>query len=402
MGIEDVSLDLKELADRILVISDNEDASHSLTRLLDTRSYNWAVANNIEEASAKASSDLYDLVIACGTNQAEDAVSLIRDIKANRLLARIPLIVIHPNLEEMTKKGFTAKDEKQLLLKYPVDPAYFLVKVTTMLRLRKFKSDQTRYDAKIVDQNAQLRDLTNRFKAELKEAQEIQKSILPKELPEDKRCLLTARYLPLEAVGGDLYDIWRLNENTLGLFIGDVTGHGLSAAFVGAMTKMALAYAAKVSPNEMLAEMNEGMADLVPEGRFVAVAAAIYNLDTGQLLVARGGQPNPYIWRADKQDIEIVKVRGMAVGMIAGSRYELFETTLNPGDKFLMLTDGFTESSDMDGNMIGEQGTGKFFKQAAASLSIDKAVDYLLYLQEQFCRGRLAKDDVTIVGIERK
>lgn len=402
MGIEDVTLDLKELADRILLISANNEAVESVTKLLATRSYNWTVVGSVEDASTAAAASLYDLVIACETGSAQDAAALIHNIRADRSMARLQLIVIHPQIAELEQLGFASKEERLLLLSYPLDAPNFLVKVTTSLRLRKFRSDQTRFDAKIVEQNAQLRDLTNRFKAELKEAQEIQKSILPKSLPSDARCVIGARYIPLEAVGGDLYDIWLVDENTMGIFIGDVTGHGLSAAFVGAMTKMALAYAAKTGPDVMLAEMNNGMAELMPEGRFVAVAAAIYNLETGRLLLARGGQPNPYIWRQAKQDAEIIKVRGMAVGMIPDSRYELYETSLDHGDKFLLLTDGVTECTDMDGNMLGEAGACKFFKDAAASRPIDQAVDYILYLQEQYTRGRISKDDITIVGIERK
>ena len=78
------------------------------------------------------------------------------------------------------------------------------------------------------------------------------------------------------AVGGDLFDVWEIEEGLFGAFIGDVTGHGLPAAFIGSLTKMALAYGKKLKkPDELLTEMNEDTADHMPEGRFVTAAAAV-------------------------------------------------------------------------------------------------------------------------------
>ena len=400
MGIEDLSLDLKEYADKIILIAENQAVARQVGSLLESRSYNWTHVTTIDAAIQIASSELFDMTILCYTDESSDPLEALRVAKSERLLSRCPIILVHPTLENFEKIGWS-KDDKLVMLKYPLDPALFLVKVTTLLRLRKFKADQTRLDSTVSEQNAQLRDLTNRFKAEVKEAQTIQKSILPKILPTDEKCLLAASYLPLEAVGGDLYDIWKLDETHIGFFIGDVTGHGLPAAFVGAMTKMALAYASKASPAIMLAEMNDGMADLMPEGRFVAVAAAIYDTQTGSLKLARGGQPNPFIWRNKSQTAEVASVRGMALGMVTGIQYQTFETTLEIGDKFIMLTDGITECTDMNGKMLGEQGVLEFFKQSAKDLRIDACLNHLLHLQDKFCSGRILKDDVTIIGLER-
>ena len=401
MGIEDLSLDLKEHADRILFICDNDPAAAQISSLLETRSYNWVRVSTIEDGAVTAQEQVFDLVVICLLNPENDPIINLRDLKAERRLVRYPVIAIHPALEEIQMSGLIPKDEKLSLLPYPIDAAQFLVKLTMLLRLRKFRGEQASFETKIAEQNAQLRDLTNRFRTEVREAQTIQKALLPTTLPIFDSCVIAARYLPLEAVGGDLYDVFNIDSENVGIFLGDVTGHGLPAAFIGAMTKMALAYAKKNSPDKMLIEMNDGMIALMPEGRFVAVAAATYNINTGVLKVARGGQPNPYIWRAKTQSVEMAISRGMAVGMVEGICYQLFETILEPGDKFLMLTDGLTEATDMNGVMLGAEGVVKWLETEAGTLPIDRCLDYLLFLQERFCGGRILKDDITLVGLER-
>ena len=78
------------------------------------------------------------------------------------------------------------------MLKEGLDLTQLLVKIATQLRLRKLKDDQVDFDSKIAAQNARLRDLTNRFKRELQEAQNIQRALLPTALPRDKACHFAA------------------------------------------------------------------------------------------------------------------------------------------------------------------------------------------------------------------
>jgi serine phosphatase RsbU (regulator of sigma subunit) len=183
------------------------------------------------------------------------------------------------------------------------------------------------------------------------------------------------------------------------MFIGDVTGHGLPAAFIGAMTKMALAYADKSSPETMFREMNDGMADLMPPGRFVTVAAALYNPETGGLKVARGGHPPPFVWRKETGEVEQILPKGMALGMLAGVSFELFETSLNPGDRFLLMTDGITETTDMNNEMLGIEGSAELFKKWV-HLPMDQNLDKILEEQFEFAGGRILKDDNTLIGLE--
>ncbi len=400
MGIEDFNLDLEELADRVLVIGQDDNSMTEISNLLERRSYQWAAAKTNDEASELAKDELFDLIILENTDLEASPGQLVSKIRAFPRLRRAPLLLLHPAPEKYEEESNNPGSSDVLVLKSPYNPTNLLVKVATQLRLRKIRSEQASADAKITAQNAELRDLTNRYKHELVEARSIQQSILPKKLVKHDDCLFAAKYIPLEAVGGDLYDLWEIGDGKFGFFIGDVTGHGLPAAFIGAMTKLALEYADQSSPEKMLSHMNDGISNLMPTGRFVTVAAAVFDANTKKISFARGGHPPPFIYRAATGTVDQFEAKGLPLGIMTGSPYELVETEMFPGDKMLMITDGLPESADMNGNMLGVDGIAEFFREAARTMNIRDCIDELLRKRDEHVDGRMNKDDDTFVGVE--
>lgn len=401
MGIEDFNLDAKYV-DRVLVISKNESLTSEIGRLLEKRSYRWFQSGDVAHCAELARDELFDLIILETTLldvAPEKAISRLRN---DPRLKTAPVIVIQDEAKRIDDSAITTHSKGDIVvLPTPFDPAQFLVKVATQLRMRKLRSEQADFDAKLAAQNAQLRDLTNRFQQELIEARSIQQAILPKIMPQDARCLFAATYEPLEAVGGDLFDLFSITSDQYGIFIGDVTGHGLSAAFIGAMTKMGIMHADKSSPEVLLHDINQSMADLMPQGRFVTACAAIYDAASGCLKIGRGGHPAPYIWRKASGTVEQVSPKGLPLGVLKEARYQVGETKLEVGDKFMMVTDGLTETIDMSGQMLGTEGLGRLFGELAGKMNIQECLNTLLKKQRDFTGGRILKDDNTLVGIER-
>jgi sigma-B regulation protein RsbU (phosphoserine phosphatase) len=401
MGIEDFNVDLDDYADRVLVMSPNAEVGASIGELLEKRSYQWSLVCGLEAASILALETLFDLLIIDQQEPTQDAAELLAAVAADIGLSRSPALLIHPDARSFQSGAQSVFGPRVSVIPAPLEPSTLLVKVATSLRLNKIKSEQAGFESRLSSQNAQLRDLNNRFKQELKSARDIQQSLFPRSLPTAPNCVFAACCVPLEAVGGDLYDIWKIERGRYGMFLGDVTGHGLSAAFIGAMTKMALEYAPKESPEVMLAHVNDGLCKHIPAGTFVTAVAAFVEPITGSLLVSRAGHPPPYLWRAASKDIELVEPRGLPLGVNEGMPYEMREIQLEPGDKFLMITDGLTETIDMNGEMLGVEGIGKIFATSvAAGMSIADCIARILSTQEEFTGGRLLKDDNTLIGFE--
>lgn len=401
MGIEDFDVDLDEFTESVLVLGTSAETNTLIGSLLEKRNYQWDSALSIEEAKTLAAAKLYDLLVLDAQSETKSAHELVSSLRDEASLSRSPIILIHPEAANLQKGQESVFGKQVTLLPAPLEASAFLVKVSTLLRLQKISTEKASFEAQLASQNAQLRDLNNRFKQELKSARDLQQSLFPKTLPSAPRSTFAAACVPLEAVGGDLYDIWKIERGRYGLFLGDVSGHGLSAAFIGAMTKMALAYAAKDTPHGLLAEVNNGLCDRIPGGTFVTAAAAIFEPMEAKVQVARAGHPPPYLWRAGSGEVEQIEPRGLPLGVNEGMPYEFLEYYLEEGDKFLMITDGLTETSDMDGAMLGIEGVGEIFaKAAAAGKSIAECIAEILNAQSSFSGGRLLKDDNTLIGFE--
>lgn len=399
--MDDFANDTIEHSEVVLVVSSDDEDSRRLTSLLERRRYRWEHVLDLGTAIERASTSLYDLVVVDLPELSMQPDQLAQRIGADPYLGRFPLIVVHRDADQIPAAAIESLGLPVQFVTRPIEPTSVLVKVAHQLRLRKLQADEGRFLSKIASQNVELRELTNRFRRELREAQDIQRSILPTALPQAPNSSFAAAYVPLEAVGGDLYDIWPIGDDHLGIFIGDVTGHGLSAAFIGAMSKMSLAYASTVQPDEILAGMNQALCPVMPEGRFVTAAVAVYNPKTGEIAVARGGHPPPFVFRAATQSIESVTARGFPLGVMGEARYERYSSQLHPGDKFLLVTDGITETLDLGGKLLGNDGVAQLFCEAAAQFPIDRCLSFLLERQELFSEGRLIKDDITLVGLER-
>lgn len=401
MGIEDLNVDLSELAERVLVVTSNPKTATDVQTLLRSRSYHVECVVDLEEAKERLAKELYDGVVALFAPGDPELSSCVAELSSMLRLANVSLFLIHP------QNVLHAADDQSIFgdriqpLNYPYEPTALVVKLASQLRLRKLEANESRFYSKISTQNAELRDLTTRYKRELKEAQAIQQSILPTALPEAAGMTFAAAYAPLEVVGGDLYDVWKVDDDRFGFFLGDVTGHGLPAAFIGAMTKMALSYERTRSPDEMLTAMNSGLAPVLPDGRFVTVIALMYEVSTGVLKVARGGHPPALLWRAGSGEVEQLSPRGLPFGVDDGARYQLQTAVMNPGDKVLLLTDGITETANLDGEMLGVAGIAKIFATLAAESPIDQLLHRLLDFQTEYSGGRIIKDDVTLIGVER-
>ena len=398
MGIEDFSLDIQEHTDCVLIVGDSEKSAAKLSKLLAIRNYRSVHISSPLDAPKAAVQNVFDLIVVDCSASTASPEALVTVLRSDAYLRRLPFLILCQN---GYGSSADADNNNVQVLSGRVEPSSFLVKVATLLRLRKFQSEQASQQAELSVQNAELRDLTNRFKRELLEARQIQEAILPKQLPQAENALFCAYYTPLEAVGGDLFDVWRISSSVIGLFIADVTGHGLPAAFIAAMTKMALNSSPKDNPALLLQMMNNQLSAIMPEGRFVTATVVFYHCDSGRLQLARAGHPSSYLWHANSNTVEEVSPKGLALGIAEGITYELYDSHLTAGDKLLLVTDGLTETANMDGKLWGTAPVGEAFGRAARSKSITDCIPDLLDQQGEFAQGRILRDDVTIVGLER-
>lgn len=343
--------------------------------------------------------EIIDLVLIDSTQDrlGHEFVEFFRKTDKTR---EVPILVLSPDkLQTLQIKDLHY--DKIECLQAPYSLGTIVSRVATQLRLRKM-SGQNEETASLSEVNASLRDLNERYAKELEEAKAIQKSLLPRDLPTGPSYEVGALYQPLEGVGGDWYHAGLTPSGKVLMLIADVTGHGLPAAFIGSMTKLALIAAKKEEPSELLHEMNALMAPVIPQGRFVTGNAFLYDPESSKLLVARaGGAAAIHLKRASGETVELLG-DGFPIGFFEDSSYTQVEATLASGDLLLIVTDGITEGQNRKKEFFGFEGLCQCLKSTSNSDTAEAVLNKIYDDFKKFLDGRIIKDDVTLLLLKRK
>jgi serine phosphatase RsbU (regulator of sigma subunit) len=193
---------------------------------------------------------------------------------------------------------------------------------------------------------------------DLERARRIQERLIPDEAadPMPGHAAVASWFRPEMAVGGDYYDFRRLPDDRLAILLADVSGHGMSGAFVTGIIKTAfeLGYRADMSPAAFMALLNGELERLTPDDSFAAIIFAVYDAPQNTLSYATAGHaPVPMILRRSAEQVFLSEPMGLVAGVTAGATYEDGTVALNPGDKFVLCTDGITDTVSPEGVLYG-------------------------------------------------
>lgn len=238
-----------------------------------------------------------------------------------------------------------------------------------------------------------------RFEQELRTAQYIQRALLPKEVPTLPGWQLVPVYHPAREVGGDFYDFLPTQDGRLGIVIGDATDKGVSAALLMATTCTMLRTATKgaASPGEVLARVNDLLADNIPSGVFVTCFYAMLDPVSGRICYANAGHDLPYLRHEGR--VSELYATGMPLGLMPGSHYEEKDAVLADGDNLLLYSDGLVEAHNDRREMFSFSYLATLLQEDVAGKEL---IDFLLQKLALFTGpGWEQEDDVTLVTVRR-
>jgi serine phosphatase RsbU (regulator of sigma subunit) len=257
--------------------------------------------------------------------------------------------------------------------------------------------------ASVSIENAELLEESiekERLEKELDVAREVQKKILPSKNPEYKGLDISATFIPAFEVGGDYYDFFEISENKLGFVIADVSGKGITAAFIMAEVKGIFESLSKtsLSPKEILINANQILKRTLDKKSFVSAAFGILNFDEEKLFLARAGHcPFLLVRNGTAQDI---RPAGLGLGLNYTSYFantlEEIKIDLKEDDVLVLFTDGITEAKNSFKEDFGEINFEKILIENS-NLTAEKISNEVIKGVTVFSQNTTQHDDITLV-----
>jgi serine phosphatase RsbU (regulator of sigma subunit) len=234
-------------------------------------------------------------------------------------------------------------------------------------------------------------------------ARDIQRELLPTEIPLIDDFLISAASRSAKQVGGDFYDLIPLPEKKYVALIGDVSGKGIPASLLMSMAKSLLKFRLLRSSDlpKVISEVNIYLANETPAEKFVTGQAILIDQISKRISFVNAGHGPLLVYRALKDDFEELDAEGLALGILCSAEYELVETTYDSGDIFILYTDGLSEAMSPTRELFGVDRIKQIIKQKARiqpSILLEEFYSAIL----KHANGIPQHDDTTVIVIKAK
>ncbi|MBN2038176.1 MAG: SpoIIE family protein phosphatase [Chitinispirillaceae bacterium] len=233
-------------------------------------------------------------------------------------------------------------------------------------------------------------------------ARKIQAAMIPRRLPTVEGIDMASLYLPCSGVGGDLFDVMQLSDDILAFLICDVTGHRVSSTLISALAKVRF-YShirAVTSPRVVIERVNAEIIRDVATEFYLTAFVGYLDLHDNNLTYSNAGHINPVIYRAEDGSLVPLKPQGTLIGILDDGYYDEQSVYLNPGDRFLLFTDGIL-------NVFGDRSApttrkilDRMIQKEAGRCTPQQLVDYFRTQGEHLLKTRRQGDDLSLIAVE--
>jgi phosphoserine phosphatase RsbU/P len=383
-----------EQPSRILIVDDLEINRDLLARRVQRLGHLTGFADNGRAALEKLRESVWDLVLLDITMPVMDGYEALSKIKADPLLAHIPVVMVSA-IDEIDSVVRCIELGADDYLTKPFNPVILRARIESSLA-KKHLADQKQLTLQALAREMEI-------------GQQIQRGFLPEQLPKIPDWDLATMFKPARHVGGDFYDALTLSDGRLVIIVADVCDKGVGAALYMALFRSllrsmllqgqsgesaaALLQRAVGFTNNYIA--NEHSRD----NMFATLFIGIVDLSSGRLDYINAGHEAPILGRANKKDFEVCEPQGLAVGMMPDIHHEVRSVVILQGDTLLIFTDGVTEAIGVTGQftderlqalMVGRQGHA------------DDLLGELTAQLEKHTDGYDQHDDITVLCLHRQ
>jgi sigma-B regulation protein RsbU (phosphoserine phosphatase) len=398
---------------RVLVVDDSRAHRAMLTAVLSRQGFSVAVAGSGAEALAIAQSDPPDLILSDWMMPGMDGLDLcrkVRDLPSERYIYFILL---------------TSKSEKGALaqgldvgaddfLTKPVNAEELRARINAGDRILKMERELGEKNRLISSTLEEISNLYDALDRDLCEARKMQQLLVRDRHRDFGAASVSLLLKPSGHVGGDLVGFFRAGANKVAVYAIDVSGHGIASALLTARLASYLSdgapeqnialvrdpdghYVAR-PPREVAMLLNTLMLDEMKSDLYFTLILGYVDLATGIVDIAQCGHPNPAVIRVDGQ-IDYMGQNGLPIGLVEDADYTQWRLALDPGDRLLLYSDGFTECVGADGEMLEEAGLRQLIARNLALAPAD-LLEALVWDLDAFCVTPDFPDDLSCALVE--
>jgi phosphoserine phosphatase RsbU/P len=236
---------------------------------------------------------------------------------------------------------------------------------------------------------------------ELAVARQLQFSILPTTTPELRNLRIAAVYEPMTAVAGDFYEYLPVDDYRAGFLVADVSGHGVPAALIASMIKVAAQSVASFAsdPSEILRRLR-GILSAQLQGQFVSAAYLWIDTETRTARYSAAGHPPLLSLRAADDTLVRVESNGQLFGAPFDTDYPVREIPISSGDRFLLYTDGFSEPENATGEAFGDHRLEQILRDNRSRPAAELSLLLLDEVREWQPASKPQQDDITLLVID--
>jgi phosphoserine phosphatase RsbU/P len=388
----------------VFIVDDNMVNRKLLVGILKKEGYSLLEAEDGEQAIEMTVQEMPDLILLDIMMPKKDGYDVCAQLKADKKTANIPIIFLSAKSQTEDKIKRLDLGGADYVTK-PFDRGEVLARVRVQLKIARLTRE-------LMSANAELLHKQEKLDEDLKAAAGIQRSLLPKSIPEMEALEMVWRFMPCNRIGGDIFNVLQLDENRWSIYMLDVSGHGVPSALVAvSASQMLLAQHDRLlkksrenprhheimSPSRVLETLDREF----PIDRFdkhFTMSYVIMDTDLNCITYSNAGHPPPVLIRKGG-GMELLEKGGTIIGMGGMLPFEEGTMEIRPGDRLFLYTDGAVEYQNGDGELYGKD---RFYDKISRlkDRSLMDHIDGIINDIMNFGDQRPPQDDLTLLGVE--
>ena len=392
------------MPEMVFIVDDNMVNRKLLAAILKKEGYSLLEAEDGEQAVEMTFREMPDLILLDIMMPKKDGYEVCAELKNDSRTANIPIIFLSAKSQIEDKiKGLDLGGADYVTK--PFDRGEVLARVRVQLKI-------SRLTRKLIGANEELLRKQEILDEDLKAAAGIQRSLLPQSIPEMGPLDMAWRFIPCDRIGGDIFNVVRLDEDHWGIYMLDVSGHGVPSALVAVSvsqmlhtqhnrllkkTKKEVPYYEIVPPSQVLNALDREY-PIDRFDKFFTISYIIIDTHSNRITYSNAAHPPPVLIRRDGE-LELLEKGGTIIGMGGVLPFEEGSVQVRSGDRLFVYTDGIIEYRNEARELYGGE---RFYAELSRlrDRSITDLIDGVINAIMRFGNDQPPQDDVTLLGLE--